>query len=71
MGISTAGMCIADDEVVAIASLEEIRRRKAWTQEVIDRGDGNPEWIAKLEDIEKKCLRYCEYNHYNTKLNLL
>jgi uncharacterized protein (UPF0371 family) len=39
MGISCAGLCITDDEVVSIASLEEIGRRKFRSQEVIDRGE--------------------------------
>lgn len=37
MGISCACMAITSDEIVSIASLAEIERRKAWYQEQIDR----------------------------------
>lgn len=71
MGISCAGLCITDDEVVSVASLEEIQRRKARTQEVSDRGDGDSERISKCEDLEQKCLHYCEDKKYNTTLKLV
>jgi uncharacterized protein (UPF0371 family) len=37
MGISCAGMAITNDEVISIASLREIERRKIWYQEMVDR----------------------------------
>ena len=37
MGISCAGFSITNDEIVSIASLHEIERRKAWYQEMIER----------------------------------
>ena len=37
MGISCAGFAITNDEVVSIASLHEIERRKIWYQEQVDR----------------------------------
>ena len=71
MGISCAGLCITDDEVVSIASLEEIGRRRFRSQEVIDRGEWNPEWIDKVNEIEQKCIHYCEDKKYDMNLKLL
>lgn len=71
MGISCAGFCISDDEIVSIASLEEIRRRKFRSQEVIDRGEGDPKWISKINELEQKCLQYCESQKYNIDLKLV
>jgi uncharacterized protein (UPF0371 family) len=71
MGISCAGLCITDDEVVSVASLEEIGRRKIRSQEVIDRGDGDQARIVKCDKLEQKCLTYCKDKKYDTHLKLL
>ena len=71
MWISTAGDCITDDQIVSIASLQEIQRRKVWSQEVIDRGEGDAERISKCDELEKKCLHYCEDKHYDIDIKLL
>jgi len=71
MGISCAGLCITDDEVVSIASLEEIGRRKYRCQEVIDRGEWDAQWIEKANELEQKCTHYCEDKKYDLNLKLL
>ena len=71
MGISCAGLCITDDEIVSVASLEEIGRRKVRSQEVIDRGDGDQARIVKCDELEQKCLDYCKDKKYDTSLKLL
>ena len=70
MGISQAGFAITNDEIVSIASLEEIRRRKIRSQEVIDRGEGDPKWIEKCDEIEAKCLAYITTKGYDQNLKL-
>ena len=37
MGINCAGMAITSDEIISLASLAEIERRKLWYQEMVDR----------------------------------
>ena len=58
MGISTAGFAITDDKIVSQASLEEIRRRKARYQQMIDRGEGEQLWIERCDTLEERCLAY-------------
>lgn len=64
MGISSAGLAITDDEIVCRASLEEIQRRAAWYQQMVDRGEGELSWVERCEAIEKKCLKYFETKGY-------
>ena len=64
MGISTAGFAITNDEVISRASLAEIRRRRDWYQQMIDRGEGEKIWIERCDEIEKKCLEYFEKKNY-------
>lgn len=54
MGISTAGFCITDDSIVREASLEEIKRRKAWYQEMVDRWQGDEKWVKVCDELLKK-----------------
>lgn len=70
MGINCAGYAITDDEVVSIASLQEIRRRRDRYQEVIERGEGEQKWIQRCDELEAKCLEYCTSKKYNTKMIL-
>ncbi|NDK08875.1 DUF1846 family protein, partial [Candidatus Gracilibacteria bacterium] len=58
MGISNAGFCIIEDKVCSEASLEEIRRRKIWYQEMFNRGDGDNSWVEKCIDLEKNAIKY-------------
>jgi len=58
MWISNAGFAIVDDEVVARAGLEEIRRRKIRYQQMVDRGDGEQVWVERCEKLEEMCLEY-------------
>jgi len=64
MWISTAGFAIMDDEVISRASLEEINRRKARYQQMIDRWEWKKIWIDRCDEIEKKCLAYFERKGY-------
>jgi len=60
MGISTSGFCITNDEIVSLASLEEIRRRRNRYQEVITRGEGDAQRIEKCNELEAKCFEYIQ-----------
>jgi hypothetical protein len=51
--------------------LEEIGRRKFRSQEVIDRGEWDSEWIEKANELEQKCIHYCEDKKYDMNLKLL
>lgn len=46
------------------ASLAEIRRRKGWYQQMLERGDGELIWVERCDKLEKKCLEYMEKKHY-------
>lgn len=70
MGISCVGFAINNDEVVSVASLQEIRRRKGWYQQVIDRKEGKLEWTKKCDELEEKCLKYCKEKGYNIEMKL-
>lgn len=65
MGISCAGFAITDDEVVSIASLNEIRRRRDWYQQMIDRKEGDKKWIVACDALEEQCLVYCKEKGYD------
>lgn len=70
MWISNAWFCITDDEVVSIASLKEIRRRRERYQQMIDRGEGEEIWIEKSNELETKCLDYIAKKKYNKDLKI-
>lgn len=56
MGISNAWFCIDDDNVCSLASIEEIKRRKMWYEEMFHRWEWKKQWIEKCENLEKKGL---------------
>jgi uncharacterized protein (UPF0371 family) len=58
MGINTAGNAITNDKLVCKAAIEEIERRKAWYQEILERGDGKINWILKCEQLLREAKRY-------------
>jgi uncharacterized protein (UPF0371 family) len=66
MGINYAGFAITNDEIVCIASLEEIRRRASWYQEVIDRGEGDPGWVKKCMSLENQAVKYISERGYKS-----
>jgi uncharacterized protein (UPF0371 family) len=70
MGISSAGFCVTDDAVICVASLEEIRRRKIWYQQVIDRHEGDEKRIAACDELEKKCLQYMQDKGYDIEMKI-
>ncbi|WKZ30935.1 MAG: DUF1846 family protein [Candidatus Dojkabacteria bacterium] len=70
MGINFAGHAIENDEVVCIASLHEIRRRKEWYAQIIARGAGDQEWYRKCELLEDRALKYINERGYNPDLAL-
>ena len=70
MGINCAGFAITDDEIVSVASLQEIRRRRDRYQEVIARGEGEQKWIARCDELETQCLEYCTKKKYDTEMVL-
>jgi uncharacterized protein (UPF0371 family) len=64
MGINFAGFGITNDEVVSLASLREIGRRKAWYREIYRRGEGKKIWVKRCEVLEKKALAYIQAKGY-------
>lgn len=70
MGISCAGFAITNDEVVSIASLHEIERRKIWYQEQVDRWEGKQERTAKCDELYAKTKKYCEEKKYDLNIKL-
>jgi hypothetical protein len=37
---------------------------------VVDRKEGDEKWIKKCEEIESKCVAYCQQKKYNINLKL-
>lgn len=70
MWISCAGFCVEDDEIISIASLQEVRRRKEWYQQVIDRNEWDQSWVTRCEELEAKCLDYCKNKWYDIDIKL-
>ena len=68
MGISNAGFAITDDEVVSIAALEEIRRRKDWYKEVYNH---QQTWIKVCEELELDALKYIKTKSYDPHLQIV
>ena len=64
MGINYAGFAITDDKVVSLASLEEIKRRTGWYQEIVNRGDGKLNWVIKCQQLERDAFAYCKEKGY-------
>lgn len=67
MGISNAGFAITNDEVVCIAALEEIRRRKDWYKEIDKKQTA---WIKACEELETDAMKYIRDKGYNPSLQL-
>lgn len=68
MGINYAGFAITDDQIVCVASLNEIRRRRAWYKEIYERGEGDREWLRKCDSLEAQALKYIKDQGYNPDL---
>lgn len=60
MWISNAWFCITDDYICSKASLEEIKRRKIWYQEMFNRWEWEESWVEKSQYLEEKCLEYID-----------
>lgn len=65
MGINQAGFCISNEEIVSIASHEEIKRRKDWYQEMINRNEWETKRLDQCDEINKKCEEYCANKKYD------
>ena len=63
-------MAITDDQVISIASLAEIQRRKGWYQEMIDRSEGKQEWVTRCDELYQKAKTYCEEKKYDLDMKL-
>lgn len=70
MGINYAGFAIDNDEVICVASLNEIRRRANWFREIVYRGAGKMDWVKKCEQLETQALKYINERGYNQDLEL-
>ncbi len=64
MGISCAWFALTDDKVISMACLEEIRRRKSWYQQMIDRGEWEQKRIEICDALEERCLAYFKNKWY-------
>ncbi|MEI8090824.1 MAG: hypothetical protein WCG98_00765 [bacterium] len=63
-------MAIIHDDIVSIASLQEIQRRKERYQEMLNRKEGKQERVTRCEELEAKCMEYCKAKKYNTGMIL-
>jgi len=70
MGINHVKESITNDEIVSVASLQEIQRRKDWYQEMINHGFGEDSWIRTCQQLESKAMEYIESKGYNPTLHL-
>lgn len=70
MGINYAGFAITNNEIVSIASYNEIIRRKEWYREISSRGNGDVTWVRKCTSLEKTALEYIIKHEYNPHLVL-
>ncbi len=70
MWINCAGMAITNDEIISIASLAEIERRKWWYQEEIARWEGKQERIDKCDALYAKAKKYCEDKKYDLNMKI-
>jgi len=70
MGMNHVKEAITNDEIICVASLNEIQRREAWYQEVIDNGFGEDSWVTACQELEKKALEYIQSKGYNPTLHL-
>jgi uncharacterized protein (UPF0371 family) len=68
MGISNAGFAITNDEVVCIAALEEIKRRKEWYKEINSK---QAAWVKVCEELETDAMKYITDKKYNPNLELV
>mgnify|MGYP003587377836 CR=1 FL=1 len=68
MGINYAGFAITNDEVVCIAALEEIKRRKQWYKEIYNH---QQTWIKACEELELDALRYIKTKNYDHRLQIV
>ncbi len=58
MWINIAWFCITEDDIVCQASLDEIKRRKDWYKEQVDRWDWKQERVDVCTELEEKCKEY-------------
>jgi len=65
MWINQAGFCITNDEIVSIASHDEIERRKVRYQQMIDREEWEEKRTKQCNEIDLKCINYTKDKWYN------
>lgn len=70
MGINMAGFAITNDEIVSVASMREVLRRKEWYQEIINRGEGDGKWLEKCDVIYAEAVKYLEEKGYDGEMKL-
>ena len=51
MGISRAGFCLIDEDIISKACEAEIKRRQAWYREMVERGNGEKKRVDKCEEL--------------------
>lgn len=71
MGINHAGHSITDDEIVSLASLQEISRRRGWYHQIIARGEGQREWLDKCDNLNSEAKLYIEKKGYKLSKSLI
>lgn len=70
MGINYVGMAIENDEIVCIASLREIVRRKEWYAEQVARGDGDSKYVEICKKLESQALNYINVRGFDTEIEI-
>lgn len=65
MGINMVGYHITNDEVVCVASYQEIQRRKERYTQIIDRGHGDIKRLEKCDRLLDKCKDYMKKHNYS------
>jgi uncharacterized protein (UPF0371 family) len=68
MCVSNVGQAIKNDEIVSVASLLEIRRRKDWYKEINDKETA---WVKECEELESDAMKYIKGHGYNPDLALI
>lgn len=58
MWISNAWFCITDDKICCLSSLAEIKRRKYWYKQMLQRWEWNINWVYKCFELEQKSNKY-------------
>jgi uncharacterized protein (UPF0371 family) len=71
MGVNTVLDGITNDEIVSIASYNEILRRKSWYYDLRNEKPNAIKWSDRCEQLAVKAKKYIDKKKYNINLDLL